>query len=381
MNGHKKLLILVEWFSPGYKAGGPIQSCANLCYALKDRYDIYVLTTDTDHGEDKPYPGIEANKWILNADWGIQIFYAKKATLTSRQLASEIHQLSADYVYLNHLFNPLFVVYPLWLTGLGKIKSKVVVCPRGALNESALNIKRYKKIPLLLLYKWMGIQQKIKFHATNQQEQQAIEKYFPGSTIQIADNLPKMLQAPFQTCEKKPGSLNCIFIARIVSIKNLLFLLQLLKDVKAQMNLTVIGPKEDESYWAECRTCMQQLPENIKVQYEGAVNNALLQSKIQQHHLYILPTAGENFGHSIFEAMLAGRPVLISDQTPWLHLQQANAGWDLPLSKPDEFAAVLQQVASFNQEEFDRVAKGAWTYAHTFISNPQLNLPYLKLFA
>lgn len=381
MKDNKKLLILVEWFTPGYKAGGPIQSCVNLCVALKDRYDIYVFTTDTDHGEKLPYPAIEANKWIMNNDLGIKIFYAKKATLTSRQLASEIQQVSADYVYLNHLFNPLFVVLPLWLTWLGKIKSKVVVCPRGALNESALNVKRYKKGPLLLLYKWLGIQKKILFHATNRQEQLAIEKYFPDSTIQIADNLPKMLQAPFQTCKKKPGSLNCIFIARIVPIKNLLFLLQLLKQVKAHINLTIIGPKEDEAYWADCLVCLEQLPENIETKYEGAVDNTLVQSKIQRHHLSILPTAGENFGHSIFEAMLAGRPVLISDQTPWLNLQQANAGWDLPLNSPGEFASVIQQMALFDQEEFDIVAKGAWTYAHTFISNPQLNLPYLKLFA
>ena len=381
MNERKKLMILVEWFTPGYKAGGPIQSCFNLCIALKGNYDIYVLTTDTDHGEMLPYSGIEADKWLKNEEWGIHIFYAKKSTLSGKQLAKEIQNISADYIYLNHLFNPLFVVFPLWLTYLGKIKSKVVVCPRGALSESALNIKRYKKAPLLLLYKWFGIQKKIKFHATNYQEQVTIEKYFPGSIIQIADNLPKMFQTPFQSCKKQLGSLNCIFIARIMSIKNLLFLLQLLQQVKENIYLTIIGPIEDKIYWDDCLLCIQHLPENIKVTYEGAVNNALLQSEISQNHLYILPTTGENFGHSIFEALIAGRPVLISDQTPWLNLKQSNAGWDLPLNNPCEFAIVMQQMALLNQEEFNVLAEGAWTYANKFISNPQLNLPYLKLFA
>ena len=161
----------------------------------------------------------------------------------------------------------------------------------------------------------------------------------------------------------------------------LLFVLQLLPQIKGDIDLTIIGPIEDKIYWDDCLLCIQHLPKNIKVKYEGAVNNTLVQSKIQQNHLYILPTTGENFGHSIFEAMLAGRPVLISDQTPWLNLQKAKAGWDLPLNSPGEFANVIQQTALFSQPEFDVLAKGAWTYANKFISNPQLNLPYLKLFA
>ena len=57
-------MILVDWYSPGYKAGGPIQSCVNIVNALYKYYDIYVLTSDTDHGETQPYAGIESNKWL-----------------------------------------------------------------------------------------------------------------------------------------------------------------------------------------------------------------------------------------------------------------------------------------------------------------------------
>jgi len=372
---------LIDWFTPGYKAGGPIQSCVNLCNALKDQYDIYVLTTDTDHGETAPYATIECDKWISNAEWGIKIFYARKKGLSSAQLAYEIQAVNADFIYLNHLFSPMFVVYPIWLKWSGKINGKMIVCPRGALYDSALNLKRYKKGPLLLLYKWMGIYKKIKFHATNEREQMAIEKYFPGSTIQIANNLPNTIQPVFTTCEKQIGTLNCIFISRIVPIKNLLFLLKVLLLIKSNILLTIIGPIENAAYWVSCEDSIKLLPENIQVKYEGAVNNALLQAIIQQHHLYILPTTGENFGHSIFEAMLVGRPVLISDQTPWINLQQTNAGWDLPLNNPGQFSTVIDEMALYNQTEFDVVAKAAWQYANNFISNPQLTLPYHKLFA
>ena len=55
--GKKKVLVLVDWFAPGYKAGGPIQSCVNFVFAMKNIFDLSVLTTDTDHGDTVPYEG------------------------------------------------------------------------------------------------------------------------------------------------------------------------------------------------------------------------------------------------------------------------------------------------------------------------------------
>jgi glycosyltransferase involved in cell wall biosynthesis len=99
------------------------------------------------------------------------------------------------------------------------------------------------------------------------------------------------------------------------------------------------------------------------------------------HHLFALPTAGENFGHSIFEALLAGRPVLISDQTPWLRLEDKHAGWDLPLADPDVFTRAVEQAAAWDQEKFDGWARCSWQYARNFMQNPELQEQYLKLFA
>lgn len=377
----KKILILIDWFVPGYKAGGPIQSCVNLVHALKNDYDLYVLTTDTDHGETEPYQDVISNQWIKDAKLGATIFYAKKSTISTKQLKNEMERIDADYVYLNHLFSPLFVVYPLWLKFTGKLKARVVVCPRGALYKSALSIKLYKKKPFLILFRWMGIQKKILFHATNIREQEAILNYFPGSQVRIADNLPSMNQGEYINCEKHRGALKCIFVARIVSIKNLLFLLNILKKIDATIELTVIGPVEDAAYWKECNEVIQQLPTNVTVNYVGTKRNEEVIESIQQHHLFILPTTGENFGHAIFEALLAGRPVLISDQTPWLNLQSNKTGWDLPLSEPGSFENAIKIAASWDQAEFDKYANAAWHFANDFINNPLLKVQYNKLFA
>lgn len=376
----KKLLILTDWFTPGYKAGGPIQSCVNICAALNNVYDIYVLTTDTDHGEEQPYAGIEANKWSLNTTLNSKVCYLEKRKLSKRSIAKEISFVNADIIYLNHLFSPLFVVYPLWLNYRNIIKCRVVVCPRGALYKSALSLKAYKKKPLLTIYKWLGVHKKIVFHATNEREQISIGKYFPGSKVIVADNLPNMTQTHFESIDKRIGVIRCIFIARIVPIKNLLFLLEVLMNVTRNVMLTVVGPIENESYWNSCEALIKKLPPNISVTAVGARPNSELRTLIQQHHLFVLPTTGENFGHSIFEAMLAGRPVLISDQTPWLHLQTKKAGWHLSLHNINGFKEVIEFVADCNQQQYDEYAHGAWQFAADYISKNEEKENYITLF-
>ncbi|HET6253693.1 MAG TPA: glycosyltransferase family 4 protein [Puia sp.] len=377
----KKILVLVDWFAPGYKAGGPIQSCVNFAYAMKKEFSIHVLTTDTDHGETEPYAGITAGRWTTALHPDINVFYLRKAGLSRSKLREQINAVQPDFVYLNHLFSPLFVVYPLWLAYTGRLKSQVVICPRGALYDSALAVKTWKKTPFLRLFRWMRLHRRVLFHATNEREKAAILGYFPGSRVLIADNLPRMNQPAYASCPKRSGAVRFIFVARLVAIKNLLFFLRALESVKALVELTVVGPIEDKGYWEECRTEIGRLPANISVNYLGPRRNDELMPLLQQHHAFVLPTTGENFGHSIFEALLAGRPVLISDQTPWLGLTPGKVGWDLPLADPGGFARVVEETAGWDQGLFDEWGRSAWEYARHFIENPELQRQYIQLFA
>ena len=42
MNYKKKILCLTDHYLPGYKAGGPIRSIANLVEHLGDEFEIYI---------------------------------------------------------------------------------------------------------------------------------------------------------------------------------------------------------------------------------------------------------------------------------------------------------------------------------------------------
>ena len=103
------------------------------------------------------------------------------------------------------------------------------------------------------------------------------------------------------------------------------------------MYFDVYGTLEDRTYWVLCDGIMKQLPVNIVVNYRGVVRPDDVISTLSQYDAFFLPTLGENFGHVVLEALLAGCPVLLSDRTPWRDMPVRRAGFDLPLDAPNGF--------------------------------------------
>jgi glycosyltransferase involved in cell wall biosynthesis len=101
---------------------------------------------------------------------------------------------------------------------------------------------------------------------------------------------------------------------------------------------------------------------------------------LNENHSLILPSLGENYGYSIVEALLSGRPVIISDNTPWRNLFGQKAGWDLPLSQPQQFIDVINIAAAMDQEEYDKWSEGALKYGRSMINSPLFHELYNKMF-
>jgi hypothetical protein len=60
------ILIFIDWFWPGYLAGGPIQSVLALVNSLNDTFNFKIITANTDLNSEKKYENIESNKWITS---------------------------------------------------------------------------------------------------------------------------------------------------------------------------------------------------------------------------------------------------------------------------------------------------------------------------
>ena len=377
----KTVLVISDWFSPGYKAGGPIRSCVNFANSLWKDFDIYVLTTDTDFGDSKPYIGIATNKW-LTIENKFQAYYLPKKEFTVKDIKTVINELNPDFIYLNSMFSKYFTIYPLWLKWRNKIRAKIILAPRGMLKDSALYFGRAKKMLFLTLLKQVQIYKYVYFHATDEQEAKDIRKHIhPKARLLEVSNLPPVKQESFERITKEIGRLELIYLSRIHPIKNLLFLLEALKEVTQLVNFTIIGTVEDSDYWSICKDYINQLPANISTHHVAGIAHNRIDACLKKHHLFALATTGENFGHAIFESFLAGRPVLISDQTPWQELTAQKAGWVFPLNDKKKYTQAIEFVTGMDQSEYDKWSRSAWIIANKYIEQSTIKEKYLKLFS
>ena len=138
----------------------------------------------------------------------------------------------------------------------------------------------------------------------------------------------------------------------------------------ADVEFTIYGPIEDRHYWSRCEDAIRTLPPNIQVRYAGPVEHAQVSDALVQHDVILFPTLGENYGHVIVEAMMAGCLVVLSDRTPWRNLVETGIGWDLPLEQPERFRAVLEECIAMDGAAFGEASARATAFAMRQASDP-----------
>jgi len=375
----RKVLIMADWFEPGFKAGGPIRSTINFVDHLENDLDLFIFTTDRDLGDHIAYPGIQADCWLTIGQH--KVFYSSPSFLGWKAISSIINEVKPDYIYLNSMFSTYFTIFPMVIRRIGRTESKIILAPRGMLKDSALAHKANKKKIFISLFKLLGFSKTIKFHVTDETEELDVVRTFGDEVVFFrAGNLPGQQKELTFTTDKVAGALKIVFIGRIHPIKNLDFLLRALQGINGKVKLTIIATLEDQDYWTACQKVASSLPEGINITLIENLPHEKIETVIKSNHILALPTKGENFGHAIFESLAAGRPVLISDQTPWRNLQQSNAGWDISLANESDFRMILQELVEMDQETLNIWCKGAWHHANCYLSKSEAKQTYLNQF-
>ena len=372
---------MTDWFYPGFKAGGPIRACYNLAFLLKDEYDIYIYTRDRDLNSNSPYRTVCRDNWSQFSD-SIEIFYSSPENLNWFSIIKEIRKIGPGFIYLNSMYSLYFTIYPLLIKRIGKTQAKIILSPRGMLKAGSMQFKHFKKKSFLSLLKFSRMSSGIGFHATDEQEKDDIRKVFghaiPVDTIQDVPPTPANSLKPV---EKKAGELKLVFIGRIHPVKNLHFIIECLKRLPQKIELTVVGPAEDRSYFLYCQRLSRHLPNNISVNFTGEVSNEKIKDYLNRHHFMILPTFGENYCYSIIESFCAGRPVIITNKTPWQDLTRQKIGWDLPLNQKEDFEAALNHAAEMVQEEFSEWSASALNFSRTLAFSDRFKTQYTEMFS
>ena len=372
-----RILAVVEWYPPAYKAGGPIRSVHNLVQLLRAQtnHHLEVVCSDRDLGSDSPLEGIQPDT-PLQQD-GVVVTYRSS---TSRKwwldkLRGTEGAPGPDVVYLNSLFSVPFALHPLMAARALGIP--VVLAPRGMLGAGALAIKPFKKRVFLRVARALGWFRKVRWHASTEVERGEILTHFPRAHTQTALNVP-LVQANALAL-KSEGLVTWIMLGRVQQKKNLHFALEALQhvDLKGRrLRVDLVGPAEDEAY---LQKLLEMSKPGLEVRHVGAVPPHELGRLWERSHALLMPTTHENFGHAVVEAWAHGRPVLLSDQTPWRGLSEAGLGWDLPL---DQAAWVrgLEEALDWQGETWQKMSEACQDKHRSLVEDPKLVADNIALF-
>lgn len=365
------VLVIQSHYLPGRKVGGPIRSVEGFVDHLGDEMDIRIVCSDRDVGDEQPYPDVPLDQWTVIGK--ARVLYLPPRSFTLHRLTRVLRDAEPDTVYLNSLYSPRFTLLPLLAVRRTAPSPTVVLAPRGGLSSSALRIRRTKKRVFLGACRRAGVFRNVVWQASSDAEGADIRATVGSrATIVVAPNLaPRSGSAVRRTSpEKVPGRLRVVFLGRVSPMKNLVTALRLVGRAGGEIELTIAGPVDDRAYWEQCQAEIARLPANVQARAIGFVPHDEVPACLAEHHLLLLPSRSENFGHVIAESLQAGTPVLISDRTPWRGLAAEGAGWDEPLEEPERFVDALRVALALDAEGFAAMSGRARAVAERRIGDP-----------
>lgn len=365
-----EILIFYDWYSPAFKAGGPIQSLNNLVAYLEKDHQVKILCSNKDN--DNSILNVLSNSWTqISAT--TSIWYNSETSIF--KWIKFIKQQQSKIWYLNGIYSLRYNIIPI----IFKRKSKVVIAPRGMLQAGALSNKKFKKYIYLFLLNIFGGFKNVYWHATDEQEALDIKKWFPHSNkIFLVSNIPKSPIPSITIPEKKQGVLNLIYLSLISEKKNLHLLLKSIQDLKG-VTLDIYGPIKDKNYWErKCKPLLNQMQNVAK--YKGEVEPINVQNTIANYDVFILLTSGENFGHAIYESLSVGRPILISNFTPWDYLMEKNIGLNVDINNAVEIKEGIEYFRNLDYENFKNYCLNAYQFSKDFYFKKGVLDKYKELF-
>jgi len=335
------VLVFVDAYLPGFKAGGPIVSVSRIIE--QDRSNNFkVVTRNRDLGEDSSYPGIVNRQWYRVGR--ASVAYQRPGIGDLPWIIRQIRSDPPDVYYLNSLQSPWFSLLPLVGTKTRVLpKRNVIIAPRGEASTGALNLKSRKKSFWRPVIKWL-LGSDVTWHVSSSLEQSDVHRWWGSSLPRKHKTVvwPDPSLAPSAQSSTGPeGDLPIIvFASRIDRMKGLLEAIEVLSNVKRPFKFEIYGDISDSSYWHEC---MEAAKLNLPIgswEYKGSFwpNESVL--IFSNATLFLFPTHGENFGHVVAEALAVGCPVFLSGNTAWTSVIHDGGG--VLVTSPEETANRLE---------------------------------------
>ena len=290
-----------------------------------------------------------------------------------RYLIKRILESENQIIHYHNIWNYI----PLVANAVAnKLSIPIVVSPRG--NLYPWNLKKgYLKKKL-----YMDIVQRNYFdsanciHVTSKDELLAVQDLNFRAPVALVPNGVDLKE--FEDMRSKKDhranlglSHECkyiLYVGRIEEKKGLHILFEAFVDfvkTNTEWKIVVAGPIYDKGYYDRCKSFIENSGYGESINWMGMVSGSQRIDAYGSADLFVLPTQSENFGIVIAEALAAGLPVITTEGTPWMEIQNEFAGYIISLSSQ----ALLLAMEDFNRlkdSEKDAMAISAKNIAQRY---------------
>jgi len=369
-----KILQIVPSISLIY--GGPSQMVLGLAPALvKAGAEVTVITTDSNGDFGQEPLNVCLNQPILQNGYEIIYFHCapfrryKFSLDLLKWLNSNVEKF--DIVHIHALFSP---VSSLSATICRQHKIPYILRPLGTLDPADLRKKKQLKQLYVALIERNNILGSVALHFTSAQEAEISARFgvdtydlviplgvIPPESI-LGEDVDLIL-SQWSIPRNKPLLL---FMSRVDPKKGLDLLIPALEKLLAagvDFHFVLAGTNpQDPVYEASIKTQIENSTLRSHTTVTGFVTGSAKTILLQAADLFVLPSYYENFGIAVAEAMVAGTPVVISDQVHiYPQVRDSESGWVVKTDVAELVESIRQALS--NPGESQRRGGNAKNYA------------------
>lgn len=382
-----KVLHVIPSISP--RRGGPSQAVIEMVTALRLRkVEAAILTTNDDC--DSLLTDLPTGDWTTYS--GVPVLAFPRWSPTMGALREFAYSPSLNQWLLNNIryFDLLHVhalfSFPSTAAMVHARRARVPYLLRtiGQLSPWSLARSKVRKQLMLSLVENRNIKEAGLLHFTTTLERDecftALGQSFPYLVLPLGVRFPAH---PTEEKPKKDG-LRLLFLSRLHPKKQLEVLLKALAllqtaspDISWQLDIAGSG---EPAYLASLMKLTRELNLVDRCHWLGHVQGEAKTALLQQADWFLLPSAAENFGISVVEALAAGTPVIVSPQVAVAELIKGAGAGLVCQSDP---AALCQVLLSHCQGPSSTMRLAARSLAETTFSwssvSEQLETSYLRM--
>jgi glycosyltransferase involved in cell wall biosynthesis len=373
-----KVLQIIPSISVVY--GGPSQMVIGLAAALaKEDVKVTIITTDS-NGDSGQKPLDVPLNCPVQQD-GYEVIYFRCAPFRRYKFSLDllkwlkVHACEYDVAHIHALFSP---VSSAAARVCHQQKLPYILRPLGTLDPADLRKKQQLKRVYAALIERGNLANAAAMHFTSEQEAKISERF----GVVTRDLVIPLGVTPPVTVADRGNSLRrewgipqdlplVLFMSRIDQKKGLNLLIPALEHLLmsgCEFHFVLAGTNsQDPDYEQKVKNEIANSPLRSHTTITGFVSGELKASLLQTADLFVLPSYYENFGIAVAEAMVAGVPVVISDQVHICpQVRYSNSGW-VGATEVQAFVELIKEALQ-NPPERQQRGLNAQEYALKYFS-------------